>query len=154
ADSGVTLIPGQEVTTDLGHANVWGSKEWIDFRRPASQWMKQAEKAGALFSVNHPLAGDCAWRHQLTTQPSIAEIWHWSWCDRTRRGWWCTRTGRGGSRSRRGSRACTGWRRGGTRWWHCAREGRDGAGELRDLLRAESVRQCGGVRADRGGVRV
>ncbi|WP_194919793.1 CehA/McbA family metallohydrolase [Catenulispora rubra] len=81
--SGVTLIPGQEVTTDLGHANVWGSKEWIDFRRPASQWMKQAEKAGALFSVNHPLAGDCAWRHQLTTQPSIAEIWHWSWFDRT-----------------------------------------------------------------------
>jgi hypothetical protein len=45
--------------------------------------MKQAEKAGALFSVNHPLAGDCAWRHHLTTQPSIAEIWHWSWWDRT-----------------------------------------------------------------------
>jgi hypothetical protein len=83
AVSGVTLIPGQEVTTDLGHANVWGSPEWIDFRRPASQWMKQAEKVGALFSVNHPLAGDCAWRHHLTTQPSIAEIWHWSWFDRT-----------------------------------------------------------------------
>jgi hypothetical protein len=83
AASGVTLIPGQEVTTDLGHANVWGSPEWIDFRRPAAQWMKQAEKAGALFSVNHPLAGDCAWRHQLSTQPSIAEIWHWSWFDRT-----------------------------------------------------------------------
>ncbi|GAA1954087.1 CehA/McbA family metallohydrolase [Catenulispora subtropica] len=83
AVTGVTLIPGQEVTTELGHANVWGSAEWIDFRRPASQWMKQAEKAGGLFSVNHPLAGDCAWRHHLTTQPSIAELWHWSWLDRT-----------------------------------------------------------------------
>src|SRR5947209_3471178 len=83
ATSGVTLIPGQEVTTDMGHANVWGSPEWIDFRRPAAQWMKQAEKAGALFSVNHPLTGDCAWRHQLTTQPSIAELWHWSCWDRT-----------------------------------------------------------------------
>jgi len=81
--TGVTLIPGQEVTTELGHANVWGAEEWIDFRRPASQWMKQADKCGALFSVNHPLAGDCAWRHQLTTQPSIAEIWHWSWWDRS-----------------------------------------------------------------------
>jgi hypothetical protein len=81
--TGVTLIPGQEVTTELGHANVWGSPEWIDFRRPASDWMKQADKAGALFSVSHPLAGDCAWRHHLTTQPSIAELWHWSWLDRT-----------------------------------------------------------------------
>lgn len=83
AATGVALIPGQEVTTELGHANVWGSPKWIDFRRPASEWMKQAEKAGALFSVNHPLAGDCAWRHHLTTQPSIAELWHWSWLDRT-----------------------------------------------------------------------
>ncbi|GAA2028138.1 hypothetical protein GCM10009839_28940 [Catenulispora yoronensis] len=83
AGSGVTLIPGQEVTTELGHANVWGAPKWIDFRRPASEWMKQADKAGALFSVNHPLAGDCAWRHHLTTQPSIAELWHWSWLDRS-----------------------------------------------------------------------
>ena len=83
AESGVVLIPGQEVTTELGHANVWGSPSWIDFRKPATKWMKAAEKAGALFSVNHPLALDCAWRHPLKTQPEIAEIWHWSWLERT-----------------------------------------------------------------------
>jgi hypothetical protein len=83
ARSGVVLIPGQEVTTELGHANVWGSAAWIDFRKPATSWLTAAEKAGALFSVNHPLAGDCAWRHPLKTQPAVAELWHWSWWDRT-----------------------------------------------------------------------
>jgi hypothetical protein len=83
AHSGVVLLPGQEVTTELGHANVWGAADWIDFRKPAAKWMKAADRSGGLFSVNHPLAGDCAWRHPLKTQPEIAEVWHWSWWDRT-----------------------------------------------------------------------
>ncbi len=32
---GVTLLPGQEVTTDLGHAGVLGEIGWVDFREPA-----------------------------------------------------------------------------------------------------------------------
>ena len=31
---GVTLLPGQEVTTELGHAGVLGDTGWIDFREP------------------------------------------------------------------------------------------------------------------------
>ena len=33
------LLPGQEVTTDHGHANVFGDVGWIDFRRPADDWL-------------------------------------------------------------------------------------------------------------------
>jgi hypothetical protein len=73
---GITLIPGQEVTTDLGHANAFGDDTWIDFRQPPSRWP-------GLLSINHPLAADCAWRHPLPTPPPLAEIWHSGWRDRT-----------------------------------------------------------------------
>ena len=84
--SGVLLIPGQEVTAELGHASVWGADTWIDFRKPAAKWMQSAAKHGGLFCVNHPLDSDRAWRHPLTTQPSIAEVWPSTWRDRARGG--------------------------------------------------------------------
>lgn len=73
---GITLLPGQEITTDLGHANAFGDIGWVDFREPASRW-------GGLLAINHPLAADCAWRHPLTARPPLAEIWHSGWWDRT-----------------------------------------------------------------------
>lgn len=73
---GFTLIPGQEVTTDSGHANAFGGAGWVDFRHPASDWP-------GLLSINHPLAADCAWRHPLNAKPPLAEIWHSGWRDRT-----------------------------------------------------------------------
>ncbi|WP_117212233.1 CehA/McbA family metallohydrolase [Allorhizocola rhizosphaerae] len=75
---GVTLIPGQEVTTDLGHANAFGDIGWVDFRRPPDMWAPTG-----LLSINHPLAADYAWRHPLRTRPALAEIWHSGWWDRT-----------------------------------------------------------------------
>ncbi|GIG87279.1 CehA/McbA family metallohydrolase [Plantactinospora endophytica] len=80
---GVTLLPGQEVTTDRGHANVFGPTGWIDFRAPADEWVTAAEKAGGLLSINHPLAADCAWREPLRVRPRLAEVWHSGWWDRT-----------------------------------------------------------------------
>lgn len=80
---GITLLPGQEVTTDRGHANVFGPVGWIDFRQPADHWLADAEAAGGLMSVNHPLGGDCAWRQPLTTRTRLAEVWHSGWWDRT-----------------------------------------------------------------------
>lgn len=62
----VLLLPGQEVTTDLGHANVFGDTGWIDFRRGADSWLARAEAHGGVLSVNHPLAGDCAWQLPFT----------------------------------------------------------------------------------------
>jgi hypothetical protein len=80
---GITLVPGQEVTTDRGHANVFGPVGWVDFRQPPDEWLATAERDGGLMSVNHPLAGDCAWRQPLTTRTRLMEVWHSSWFDRT-----------------------------------------------------------------------
>ncbi|GAB3466119.1 CehA/McbA family metallohydrolase [Actinophytocola sediminis] len=76
---GVALIPGQEVTTDLGHANAFGDIGWVDFRAPATTWVRTVAERGGLLSINHPLAADCAWRQPLAERPPLAEVWHSSW---------------------------------------------------------------------------
>ncbi|NUT01956.1 MAG: CehA/McbA family metallohydrolase [Hamadaea sp.] len=80
---GIDLIPGQEVTTDRGHANAWGPIGWVDFRRPVDEWVAAVEHDGGILSINHPLGGDCAWRQPVTDRPRHAEIWHSGWFDRT-----------------------------------------------------------------------
>ena len=54
AAHGITLLPGQEVTTDQGHANALGDIGWVDFREPPDDWLATTERAGGLLSVNHP----------------------------------------------------------------------------------------------------
>lgn len=88
--AGMLLLPGFELTTDTGHANCIGASRWVDFRRPADDWLADAEAAGALLSINHPLGGDCAWRRPMERRPPLVEVWHSSW---DRRGaehldWW------------------------------------------------------------------
>jgi hypothetical protein len=80
---GITLLPGQEVTTDRGHANAFGPIPWVDFRRPAQEWVEQVERDGGILSINHPLGADCAWHQPLSTRPRHAELWHSGWFDRT-----------------------------------------------------------------------
>jgi hypothetical protein len=81
--SGVVLVPGQEVTTDRGHANAYGDVGWVDFRRPADDWVSTVEQRGGLLSICHPLGADCAWLHPLRARPPLAEVWHSGWWDRT-----------------------------------------------------------------------
>lgn len=88
---GIALIPGQEVTTEHGHANAFGDIGWVDFREPAPRWVETVAARGGLLSVNHPLAADCAWRHPLPVRPPLAEVWHSSWLAPTWGGplaWW------------------------------------------------------------------
>jgi len=80
---GVTLVPGQEVTTPRGHAGVLGDTGWIDFRTSADAWLEAAERGGGLMSINHPFAGDVSWLHSMTRRPPLLEVWHWSWLDPT-----------------------------------------------------------------------
>ena len=40
---GVILLPGQEVTTDGGHAGALGDVGWIDFREEPDAWLDPAE---------------------------------------------------------------------------------------------------------------
>jgi len=78
---GIGLVPGQEITTESGHASAFGAIGAIDFRRPAATWVDEVAARGGLLSINHPLGGDCSWRQPLPTRPGLAEIWHSSWLD-------------------------------------------------------------------------
>ncbi|MGH3320203.1 MAG: CehA/McbA family metallohydrolase [Streptosporangiaceae bacterium] len=91
AHAGVLLLPGQEMTTERGHANAFGDVGWIDFREPAETWFAETEKRGGLLSVNHPICADCSWLHPMPRRPPLAEVWHASWLDRRWSGplaWW------------------------------------------------------------------
>jgi hypothetical protein len=83
----VCLLPGQEVTTHAGHANAFGDIGWVDFRRPAAQWLSDVEGRGGLLSVNHPIQDDCGWLYPVRT--GFLELWHISWfLDLTATGPW------------------------------------------------------------------
>lgn len=76
---GLTLVPGQEVTTPLGHANAFGPVGWVDFRSPATNWAKQAQEGGGLLSINHPVVPVLGWQMDLGVPPHLVELWHQSW---------------------------------------------------------------------------
>jgi predicted metal-dependent phosphoesterase TrpH len=56
----ILLIPGREITTYSGHANIFGPTGFIDFRAEAkgapsiNNVFRAARAAGAIISVNHP----------------------------------------------------------------------------------------------------
>src|SRR6516165_1165155 len=79
---GIALLPGQEVTTPGGHAGALGDVGWVDFRRPADEWLAHTRQAGGLLSVNHPIGGQLSWTLPMRERPPLAEVWHWSWLDR------------------------------------------------------------------------
>lgn len=78
-EHGITLIPGQEVTTARGHANAYGRIGWVDFRHHPDRWFEQVDGDGGFLSINHPVADDCAWQWPLNQKPTHAEIMHQTW---------------------------------------------------------------------------
>lgn len=54
------LIPAREITTFQGHANVYGTTQFIDFRLASpyvsniNQLLKRVQELHGLFSINHP----------------------------------------------------------------------------------------------------
>ena len=87
SSSDLLLIPGEEITTYRGHANVWGVEGWTDFRveREADldRLIDQVHARGGVFSVNHPKALPnclgCDWEYPVPTGADSFEGWQGPW---------------------------------------------------------------------------
>jgi hypothetical protein len=91
AAHGIVLLPGQEITTEGGHAGAIGNTSWVDFRQPPDAWLTTTEEGGGLLSINHPIGGNVSWALPMQRRPPLIEVWHWSWLDTrwtTPIGWW------------------------------------------------------------------
>jgi hypothetical protein len=80
------LMPGVEVSTYHGHANVWPidvADGFIDFRCWSDDQMAQVRQAvrarGALFSINHPKEGGPPWQFGDLFEPDCIEVWGAPW---------------------------------------------------------------------------
>ncbi|MDZ7799548.1 MAG: CehA/McbA family metallohydrolase [Trueperaceae bacterium] len=84
------LIPGEEVTTYRGHANVWGARDWVDFRtmneHGVARAAERARELGGLFSVNHPKPHNdclgCEWEYDVPDAAEAFEAWQGPWPQR------------------------------------------------------------------------
>jgi len=65
------LIPGREITTFVGHANIFGITQFVDFREGSTNMnalFQHARDLGALVSINHPgaptgeICMGCGWQ--------------------------------------------------------------------------------------------
>lgn len=79
AEYGITLLPGQEVTTGRGHMNAFGRIPWVDFREHPDSWFRHVREHGGFASINHPVAEDCAWQWETSELPTHAELFHVGW---------------------------------------------------------------------------
>jgi hypothetical protein len=83
-DAPLLLIPGEEVTTYSGHANVWGLREWVEFRVTTDEEMHRllrwVEARQRPFSINHPKHVGPPWKF---ADPGfgVREVWQapWRW---------------------------------------------------------------------------
>ena len=79
----IVLIPGEEVTTYWGHANMWGLREWIDFRCADAESMQAVQRSvlqkGSLISVNHPKSVGPPWLFEAWDGYPCMEVWQAPW---------------------------------------------------------------------------
>jgi hypothetical protein len=79
----ILLIPGQEITSYKGHANVWGCDRWLDFRAHSPKdmaWVvEQAHRSGALISINHPKYDGPDWELGQEFDVDGVEAWQAPW---------------------------------------------------------------------------
>jgi predicted metal-dependent phosphoesterase TrpH len=80
------LIPGRELTTFQGHANIFGTTDFVDFRVGSAEvptWnslLKKIHSAGGLVSINHPRAptGEaclgCGWSPEPAADMRLVEV--------------------------------------------------------------------------------
>jgi hypothetical protein len=83
ASPDLLLIPGMEISTYHGHANVFPLIGWVDFRCWRADQMAVvrdvAREQGLLFSVNHPKDGGPPWAFESLFDPDCIEVWGAPW---------------------------------------------------------------------------
>ena len=87
SSAGLVILPGEEITTYRGHANVWGVRAWVDFRitRPGDvdRLVAHVHAQGGLFAVNHartsPGCIGCDWEHPIPRDIDAFEAWNGPW---------------------------------------------------------------------------
>lgn len=83
SDRDLLLIPGIEITTHHGHANVWGIREWIDFRITTDAELEQiratVRQKRLPFSINHPKYGGPDWAFETIAEADAIEAWQAPW---------------------------------------------------------------------------
>jgi hypothetical protein len=79
----VLLIPGREITTFEGHLNLLGTTDFLDFRLGSAKvpnvntLLRNADRLGALTSINHPTAPSgeicmgCGWTPESAVDPRL-----------------------------------------------------------------------------------
>jgi hypothetical protein len=77
------LIPGIEITTYRGHANVWGIRTPQEFRIRTQEELWQVRERvraqGLLFSINHPKDGGPPWEYRSAVNADAVEGWQAPW---------------------------------------------------------------------------
>ena len=87
ASPALLWLPGMEVTTYRGHANVWGVDGWVDFRirsqADIDTLIDHVHARGGLFSVNHPKTSPgcigCDWEYAMPVGIDCLEAWQGPW---------------------------------------------------------------------------
>ncbi|WP_052699736.1 CehA/McbA family metallohydrolase [Martelella endophytica] len=79
--SDLVFLPGVEITTADGHANILGLETWVDFRLERDEDIAvleaSARSAGGILSVNHHKP-PIPWRHAWP-EVKCMEAWHECW---------------------------------------------------------------------------
>ncbi|WP_336773235.1 CehA/McbA family metallohydrolase [Paenibacillus sp. MMO-58] len=94
-DEELLLIPGVEMTSYFGHANVLGvSNALQDFRvttpAQADLVLKEARERGGFVSLNHPFCPSCPWELGFDVPYDAIEVWNGPWRGLNERAlaWW------------------------------------------------------------------
>ncbi len=81
--SGLTIIPGVELSPYVGHANIWGlevpytQSHCINNAEEFRSVVEEARQKGAIISLNHPSCNLCPWRLELDDIDFDAiEVWN------------------------------------------------------------------------------
>jgi len=76
------LMGGEEVTMPGGHAMVWGTEGWTDFRvrngDDVQRLIDDSRARGSMFSINHP-DSPIPWRHTEVKGFQGMEVWNAPW---------------------------------------------------------------------------